>query len=114
MLQIVFWSILFGVALTQVRRPAQGGHARLARSAGRGDVQIHRAGDEVRRRSASAPPSPSRSAHSGLGVLKNLGVLILTLYAALVVFMLVVLLPVAMHGPGADRRSSAGRSRSRP
>ena len=34
--------------------------------------------------------------HSGLGVLVNLGVLILTLYAALVVFMLVVLLPTAL------------------
>ncbi len=34
--------------------------------------------------------------HSGLGILKNLAVLILTLYGALVVFMLVVLLPVAL------------------
>lgn len=32
----------------------------------------------------------------GLGVLKNLGALVLTLYGALVVFMLVVLLPIAM------------------
>ena len=34
--------------------------------------------------------------HSGIEVLKNLAILILTLYAALVVFMLVVLLPVAL------------------
>jgi len=34
--------------------------------------------------------------HSGLGVLMNLGKLVLTLYAALVVFMLAVLLPVAL------------------
>jgi proton glutamate symport protein len=34
--------------------------------------------------------------HSGLGVLKNLGLLVLTLYLALVVFLLVVLLPVAL------------------
>ncbi len=34
--------------------------------------------------------------HSGLGVLKNLGMLVLTLYGALVVFLLFVLLPVAL------------------
>jgi proton glutamate symport protein len=34
--------------------------------------------------------------HSGLGVLKNLGLLILTLYAALVVLLLAVLLPTAL------------------
>ncbi|HEX3927942.1 MAG TPA: dicarboxylate/amino acid:cation symporter [Gemmatimonadales bacterium] len=34
--------------------------------------------------------------HSGIGVLKNLGALVLTLYAALAVFALVALLPVAL------------------
>jgi proton glutamate symport protein len=34
--------------------------------------------------------------HSGLGVLKNLGLLVLTLYGALAVFCLLVLLPVAL------------------
>jgi len=34
--------------------------------------------------------------HSGLGVLKNLGMLVATLYGALLVFMLLVLLPVAI------------------
>ena len=34
--------------------------------------------------------------HSGMGVLKNLGLLVLTLYGALVVFGLLVLLPVAL------------------
>src|SRR6185369_11381395 len=34
--------------------------------------------------------------HSGLGVLKNLGMLVGTLYGALVVFLLLVLLPVAL------------------
>jgi proton glutamate symport protein len=34
--------------------------------------------------------------HSGLGVLKNLGVMVGTLYGALVVFLLLVLLPVAL------------------
>ena len=34
--------------------------------------------------------------HSGLGVLRNLGMLVLTLYGALIVFLLFVLLPVAL------------------
>jgi proton glutamate symport protein len=34
--------------------------------------------------------------HSGIGVLKNLGLLVLTLYGALIVFVLGVLLPVAL------------------
>jgi len=34
--------------------------------------------------------------HMGLGILKNLGMLLVTLYAALTVFILVVLLPVAL------------------
>lgn len=34
--------------------------------------------------------------HSGLGILKNLGMLVGTLYGALIVFLLVVLLPVAL------------------
>ncbi|MEP6590993.1 MAG: dicarboxylate/amino acid:cation symporter [Gemmatimonadota bacterium] len=34
--------------------------------------------------------------HSGLGVLRNLGALVLTLYGALVVFVLLVLLPIAL------------------
>src|SRR5205814_8226325 len=33
---------------------------------------------------------------SGLGVLKHLGILVLTLYGSLIVFVLVVLLPVAL------------------
>ena len=51
--------------------------------------------------------------HSGLGVLINLGMLILTLYGALVVFVLVVLLPVALIVRGADQAVPQGRARSR-
>ena len=50
--------------------------------------------------------------HSGLGVLINLGKLVLTLYGALVVFVLVVLLPVALLARCRSARSSS-RSRSR-
>ena len=57
-LQIVFWSILFGVGLTQVQRAAEGGHARRARRAGPGDVQVHRPGHEVR-------PDRHRRGHRG-------------------------------------------------
>ena len=35
--------------------------------------------------------------HSGLGVLKNLGLLVLTLYGALAIFCLLVLLPIAIY-----------------
>ena len=45
-------------ALTQVTGPAEGGHARRARRAGRGDVQVHRAGHEVR-------PDRHRGGHRG-------------------------------------------------
>ena len=50
--------------------------------------------------------------HGGLGVLKNLGMLILTLYVALVVFVLVVLLPIALLAE-VPLRKFARRSRSR-
>ena len=55
---------------------------------------------------------------SGLGVLRNLGVLVLTLYGALVVFALVVLLPIAISFKiplrrFSPRQRSLGSSRSR-
>ena len=37
--------------------------------------------------------------HSGIEVLVNLGKLVLTLYGALVVFVLVALVPAALHRP---------------
>lgn len=94
-LQIVFWAILFAIGLTQVK----GEHRKTL-------IQGLEALSEVMFKftglvMAYAPIGIGAAiavtvGHSGLGILLNLGKLILTLYLALVVFMLVVLLPVAL------------------
>lgn len=94
-LQVVFWSILFGVGLTQVRgRPKEvmiGGLESLA------EVMFKFTGLVMKYAPIGIGAAIAVTVgHSGLGILKNLAVLILTLYGALVVFMLVVLLPVAL------------------
>ena len=94
-LQIVFWSILFGVGLTQVKgRPKEvmlDGLDALAQ------VMFKFTGLVMKYAPVGIGAAIAVTVgHSGLGVLKNLAMLILTLYAALVVFMLVVLLPVAL------------------
>ena len=94
-LQIVFWSILFGVGLTQVRgRPKEvmiGGLEALA------EVMFKFTGLVMKYAPIGIGAAIAVTVgHSGLGILKNLAVLILTLYGALVVFMLVVLLPAAL------------------
>lgn len=93
-LQIVFWAILFAIGLTQVK----GDHRKTL-------IQGLEALAEVMFKftglvMAYAPIGIGAAiavtvGHSGLGILLNLGKLILTLYVALVFFMLVVLLPVA-------------------
>ncbi len=94
-LQIVFWSILFAVGLSQVRGKAK-------------DTVLHfiEAMTEVIFRLTGiimkyAPIGIGAAiavtvGHSGLGILINLGKLILTLYGALIAFALLVLLPVAL------------------
>ena len=93
-LQIVFWAILFAIGLTQVK----GEHRKTL-------IQGLEALAEVMFKFTGlvmtyAPIGIGAAiavtvGHSGLGILFNLGKLILTLYVALVFFMLVVLLPVA-------------------
>jgi len=93
-LQIVFWAILFAIGLTQVK----GEHRKTL-------IQGLEALAEVMFKFTGlvmtyAPIGIGAAiavtvGHSGLGILLNLGKLILTLYVALVFFMLVVLLPVA-------------------
>ena len=51
--------------------------------------------------------------HSGIQVLENLGMLVLTLYGALVVFALVALRAGGAHRPDPAPRGSSARSRSR-
>ena len=93
-LQIVFWAILFAIGLTQVkgehRKTLIHGLEALA------EVMFKFTGLVM----TYAPIGIGAAiavtvGHSGLGILLNLGKLILTLYVALVFFMLVVLLPVA-------------------
>ncbi len=93
-LQIVFWAILFARGLTQVK----GEHRKTL-------IQGLEALAEVMFKFTGlvmtyAPIGIGAAiavtvGHSGLGILLNLGKLILTLYVALVFFMLIVLLPVA-------------------
>jgi proton glutamate symport protein len=93
-LQIVFWSIIFGVAVTQVRgRPKE---VMLIGLEALSEVMFKFTGIVM----TYAPIGIGAAiavtvGHSGIGVLKNLGVLILTLYAALVVFIVLVLVPIA-------------------
>ena len=93
-LQIVFWSILFAVALTRVKaRPKElmiNGLDALAQ------VMFKFTGFVMKYAPIGIGAAIAVTVgHSGIGVLQNLGMLILTLYIALVVFMLIVLLPVA-------------------
>ncbi|MFL5331537.1 MAG: dicarboxylate/amino acid:cation symporter [Gemmataceae bacterium] len=94
-LQIVFWSILFGVAVTRVKgRPKEliiTGLDALA------EVMFKFTGLVMNYAPIGIGAAIAVTVgHSGLEVLKNLAVLILTLYGALVVFLLVVLLPTAL------------------
>ncbi|HYH83576.1 MAG TPA: cation:dicarboxylase symporter family transporter [Longimicrobium sp.] len=94
-LQIVFWSVLFAVALSQVQgRPKElmiGFCEALAEIMFKFTAMIMRFAPIGIGAAMAVTVS-----HSGLGVLVNLGKLILTLYGALVVFVLLVLLPVAL------------------
>jgi len=93
-LQIVFWSILFGVAVTRVpNRPKKVILLGLEAVA---EVMFKFVGLVMNYAPIGIGAAIAVTVgHSGLEVLKNLAVLILTLYGALVVFLLVVLLPVA-------------------
>ena len=93
-LQIVFFSILFGVALSQVRgKPKE---IVLAGCEGLAEVMFKFTGIVMKYAPIGIGAAMAVTVgHSGLGVLVNLGKLVLTLYGSLVVFMLFVLLPIA-------------------
>lgn len=94
-LQIVFWAILFAVALTRVKAKPRATMLAFVESLA-----------EVTFRMVDlvmwfAPIGIGAAiaatiGHHGLGVLGSLGKLVLTLYIALVVFIVLVLLPVAL------------------
>ena len=94
-LQIVFFSILFAVALSQVRgKPKE---IVLAGCEGLAEVMFKFTGIVMKYAPIGIGAAMAVTVgHSGLGVLINLGKLVLTLYGALVVFMLFVLLPIAL------------------
>jgi proton glutamate symport protein len=94
-LQVVFWSIIFAVALSQVRgKPKE---IVLAGCEGLAEVMFKFTGIVMRYAPIGIGAAMAVTVgHSGLSVLINLGKLILTLYGALVVLMVFVLLPVAI------------------
>jgi proton glutamate symport protein len=94
-LQIVFWSILFAVALTQVKGKSKDVMIDMLESLAQ--VMFKFTGLVMKYAPVGIGAAIAVTvAHSGLGILKNLAILILTLYVALVVFMLIVLLPTAL------------------
>jgi len=93
-LQIVFFSVIFAVGLSQVRgRPKD---AMLGFCEGLAETMFKFTSIVMKFAPIGIGAAIAVTVgHSGLDVLKNLGLLVVTLYAALVVFGLVVLLPVA-------------------
>lgn len=94
-LQIVFWSILFAVALSSVRgKPKE---FMLSFSEGLAEVMFKFTGIVMKYAPIGIGAAIAVTVgHSGLTVLINLGKLILTLYGALIVLIVFVLIPVAM------------------
>lgn len=94
-LQVVFWAVLFAVALSQIR--GRGKDGVLAVCEGVSEVMFRFTGLVMRYAPIGIGAAIAVTVgHSGLGVLLNLGKLVLTLYAALVAFILVVLLPISL------------------
>jgi proton glutamate symport protein len=94
-LQVVFWSVLFAVALTQVKgRPKE---AILAFAEGVAEVMFKFVGIIMHYAPIGIGAAMAVTVgHSGIDVVVNLGKLVLTLYGALVVFVLVALVPAAL------------------
>jgi proton glutamate symport protein len=91
----VFFSILFAVALSQVRgRPKE---AMLGFCEGLAETMFKFTAIVMKYAPIGIGAAIAVTvSHSGIGVLVNLGKLVLTLYGALVVFVLVTLVPVAL------------------
>ena len=94
-LQVVFWSALFGIALSQVKgRPKQ---AILDFAEGIAETMFKFVNIIMKYAPIGIGAAMAVTvSHSGIGVVVNLGKLVLTLYVALVVFGLVALLPAAL------------------
>lgn len=93
-LSVVFWSVLFALALTQIREGPRDVVLRLVE--GLVEIMFKFTGLVMRFAPIGIGAAIAYTVgHSGLGVFSSLGKLVLTLYLALVVFIAVVLLPVA-------------------
>jgi Na+/H+-dicarboxylate symporter len=94
-LQVVFWSVLFALALTQVQgRPKE---IMLGFAEGVAEVMFKFVGIIMRYAPVGIGAAMAVTVgHSGLDVIVNLGKLVLTLYGALLVFVLVAFLPAAL------------------
>lgn len=94
-LQITFFSVLFGVALAQVHGTAKA--VMLAFCEALADVMFRFTGVVMRFAPIGVGGAIATTVgRSGVGVLRHLGALVLTLYGSLFVFALVVLLPIAI------------------
>ena len=94
-LQIVFFSILFAVALTQVPGPAKWVVLTFCESLS--EVMFKLVGFVMKVAPVGIGGAIAATVgKSGLGVLGKLGLLVLTLYGSLIVFALLVLLPIAI------------------
>ena len=94
-LQVVFFSTLFAIALTQVKgRPRE---FMLEMAEGIAQVTFKLVAIIMKYAPIGIGAAMAVTvSHSGIGVIMNLGKLVLTLYGALVVFGLVALLPAAL------------------
>src|SRR6266550_1933513 len=94
-LQVVFWSVLFAVALSQVRgKPKE---VILSFCEGLAEVVFKFVGIVMKFAPIGIGAAIAVTVgHSGIGVLLNLGKLVGTLYGALVVFIAGVLFPIAL------------------
>jgi proton glutamate symport protein len=94
-LQVVFWATLFGIALSQVRGKPR--DAMLGFCEGLTQVMFRFVAIVMKFAPIGIGAAMAVTvSHSGIAVLKNLGLLVATLYGALIVFALVGLLPVAL------------------
>jgi proton glutamate symport protein len=94
-LQVVFFAVVFGIALTQV--PAKQRGVMISFFESLTEVMFKLVGVIMKFAPLGIGAAMAYTVgHSGLGVLRNLAVLILTLYGALLVFCLGVLWPVAL------------------
>jgi proton glutamate symport protein len=94
-LQIVFFTILFAVALTQVKgKPKE---TVINFCEGLSEVMFKFTGIVMKFAPIGIGAAMAYTVgHSGIGVLENLGKLVLTLYGALIVFVLTVFVPVML------------------